>query len=56
MDQHVRVPLLNILRMPPVVVLKHGPRTMETKVLVKKPLDPRQIFSRPLARGELFVQ
>ena len=44
-NEHGRVPLVNLFRTPPVVVLEHRPRTVEAEVLIKKPLHARQVFT-----------
>ena len=56
MNEHGRVPLVNLFRTPPVVVLEHRPRTVEAEVLIKKPLHARQVFTIPSPGRQLFIQ
>ena len=55
MNQHVRVPLLNLLSIPSVIVFEHRARAMEAEVLIKEPLHARQIFASPRSRRQLFI-
>ena len=55
-NEHGRVPLVNLLSTAPVVVLDHRPRTVEAEVLIKLPLHARLVFTIPSPGRQLFIQ